>query len=210
MYRQSVGLFLLLILPVSMTNAESLKGDNEFARICNTFADETLELHQKLIDGKDVKVEESIGGYHGTPDFYQQEKYFDKTTGKLISIVTWERENPELLHTIEVFVRDKKGRVIRDYAAAYLPTYRNAPTQTLVSLHRYNDDLHAFRTFDAVGDRIVDRCEGTHKGKKINLLMDEDEIYDALHGDSKAMEHPDYKACFKGLAEKPGIYLTPQ
>ena len=211
MYKQSVRYyFLLMLLPVSQAYAEVLKADNEFARVCNMFADNVLELHQKLIDARNVKVVKSTGGYHGNPDFYAEEKYIDKKNGKVISIVTWELENPENLHTIEVFVRDDKGRVIRDYAAAYLPTYRNAPTQTLVSLHQYNGKLHAFRTFDAVGDRLVDRCTGTLNGKEVNLLLDEDDLIDAIHGDSRAMEAPEYKACFKGLPTQPGDYLTPQ
>lgn len=211
MKKRSVQTFLLLILmPVTPLNAEVLKADNEYARICNMFADNALELHQKLIDEKDVKIVKSTGGYHGNPNFYAEEKFIDKKNGKVISIVTWELENPENLHTIEVFVRDDKGRVIRDYAAAYLPTYRNAPTQTLVSLHQYNDKLHAFRTFDAIGDRILDRCTGTLNGKEVNLMVDEDELIEAMHGYSDVMQDPEYKACFKGLPEKAGDYLTPQ
>lgn len=211
MYKPSVQTFLLLILmPVTTLHAEVLKADNEFARICNMFADNALELSQRLIDQRDVKVVKSTGGYHGNPDFYAEEKYIDKKNGKVISIVTWELENPENLHTIEVFVRDDKERVIRDYAAAYLPTYRNAPTQTLISLHQYNGKLHAFRTFDAVGDRILDRCIGTLNGKEVNLLLDEDDLIEAIHGTSDIMELSEYKACFKGLPEKAGDYLTPQ
>jgi hypothetical protein len=199
---------LTLILFVWTASAEALKADNEFARICNLFADNLLELHQKLIDRTEFSVEKSVGGYHGNPEFYEQEKYIDKKTGKVISIVTWESDNPENLHTIEVFVRDKQGRVIRDYAAAYLPTYRNAPTQTLISFHAYNGDLHAFRTFDAVGDRLVERCTGTLKGKEVNMLLDEEDLLDAIHGDSEIMQQPVYKACFKGLPKKAGEYLT--
>ncbi len=198
---------ITLLLFISATNAQALKADNEFARICNLFADNVLELHQKLIDQTEFKVEKSVGGYHGNPEFYEQEKYIDKKTGKVISIVTWESDNPENLHTIEVFVRDSKGRVIRDYAAAYLPTYRNAPTQTLISFHVYNGDLHAFRTFDAVGDRLVERCTGKLKGKEVNLLLDEEDLLDAIHGDSEIMQQPVYKACFKGLPAKGGDYL---
>jgi len=211
MYKQIAQTFLLSILiPVTSLNAEVLKADNEFARICNMFADNALELHQKLIDERDVKIVKSTGGYHGNPEFYAEEKFIDKKNGKIISIVTWELENPENLHTIEVFVRDDKGRVMRDYAAAYLPTYRNAPTQTLISLHKYNGQLHAFRTFDAVGDRIVERCTGKLNGKEVNMLLDEDDLIAAIHGASDAMEQPEYKACFKGLQEKAGEFLTPQ
>lgn len=202
----AITLFIIMI-PISYA---AMKDDNKHTRTWNAFADNILKLHQILIEGKDVKVKTRIGGYSGTPDFYREEKFINKKTEKVISIVQWEKENPKKMHTIEVFVYDKKGRVSRDYAAAYLPTYRNAPTQTLVSLHQYNGKLHAFRTFDATGDRIVDRCEGTLKGQEVNLLLDEDEIYEAQSGSSNAMEHPSYKACFKGLPNEPGKYLTPQ
>ena len=93
---------ITLFLFVSTSNAETLKADNEFARICNLFADNVLELHQKLIDRTDFDVEKSMGGYFGNPNFYEQEKYTDKKTGKVISIVAWESDNPENLHTIDL------------------------------------------------------------------------------------------------------------
>lgn len=212
MHYQQVRLLLIMvfILPVSLSVAVAVKVDNKHVRTWNAFADNTLKLHRKLIKGKEVKIETSVGGYSGMPDFFQEEKFMDKKTGKLISVVQWERENPEVMHTIEVFVHNKKGQIIRDYVAAYLPAYRNAPTQTLVSFHKYNGKLHAFRSFDASGEIIVERCEGSYKGQEVNLLLDEDEIYAALDGNSKAMEQPDYKACFKGLRDEPGKYLRPQ
>ena len=125
----------------------------------------------------------------------------------------WERENPKQLHSIEVFVHDKQGRVIRDYTAAYLPNYHNAPTQTLISLHRYNGSLHAFRSFDASGYRIIERCTGTLKGKEIDFLLDEDEIAVALE-DAYINKGPtvtaEYKSCFGDLQQEIGEYITPQ
>jgi hypothetical protein len=191
-------------------SAEALKADNEHARRWNKFADDVLALHEQIIKQKDLDKSINVGGYFGNPDFYIEEAYTDKKTGELISRVLWERENTDNLHTIEVFIRDEDGRVLRDYTAAYLPTYRNAPTQTLVTLYKYNGKLKAYRTFDASGDRIHERCEGIYKGKEVNFMLDEDEIIAAIHGDSERMEHPDYKACFKGLKTKPGKYLKPQ
>lgn len=207
--RQLLFIFSL-ILTTQLVTAQALKGDNEHARTWNAFADKALELHNKLIKKKQVEVKSRLGGYAGTPDFYKEEQFIDKATGKLISLVQWERENPTLMHTIEVYVRDDKGRVTRDYVAAYLPTYRNAPTQTLVSFHAYNGNLHGFRSFDASGYRVVERCTGSLNGQEVNMLLDEDEIVDALHGNTNVMQQADYKACFKGLPEKPGKYLTPQ
>jgi len=203
-----VGISLIL-QTVTITAAE-MKGDNVHARTWNKFADDILALHKRIVKQKKLDKTTKAGGYFGNPDFYNEEIYTDVSNGKLVTRLQWERENPETMHSIEVFIRDKKGRVIRDYAAAYLPTYRNAPTQTLVSFHIYNGELVAYRTFDASGDRIGERCVGKLKGQDVNFLLDEDEIMHALEGNSDRMEQPDYKACFKGLREEPGKYLTPQ
>lgn len=98
----------------------------------------------------------------------------------------------------------------RDFSAAYLPEYRNAPTQTLISFHVYNGLLHAFRSFDATGDHILDRCTGRYNAKKINILLDEDELYEGQFAKKGVMQSDTYKACFKGLPETAGKYLTPQ
>ena len=190
--------------------AETLKSDNKHVRTWNQFAMDILALHEKLIAATEHTVKTRIGGYAGMEEFYKEQTYYAKSNNQLISRVQWERENPDALHTIEVFIRDKQGRVIRDYTAAYLPTYRNAPTQTLLSFHQYNGALHAFRTFDASGDRIVERCTGDFKGKEINMLLDEDEIYASLGGRTDVMQQADYKACFTGMPLEPGKYLTPQ
>jgi len=203
--------FILAFISVSpFVAAEVMKSDNEHARKWNKFADDILALHNQIIKQKDLDKSINVGGYFGNPDFYIEEAYTDKKSGELVSRVLWERENTDNLHTIEVFIRDAEGRVIRDYVAAYLPSYRNAPTQTLVSLYKYNGNLTAYRTFDATGDRIGERCEGTLKGKEVNFLLSEDEIIAAMHGHSDRMQQPDYRACFKGLSKKPGKYLKPQ
>lgn len=210
---QRIQFFIMLCISFSLTGmvyAEKLKSDNLHTRTWNKFASDVLLLHKQLAKGKSLIKKTKTGGYFGNPDFYNEETYTDKKTGKLLSRIQWERENPENLHSIELFIRDKKGRVIRDYMAAYLPKYRNAPTQTLLSLYGYNGKLKAYRTFDASGDRLTERCEGHYKGKEVDLLLDEDEIIHALHGESDRMEQPDYKACFRGIPEKAGKYLTPQ
>ena len=188
----------------------TLKSDNKHVRTWNQFAMETLALHEKLIAEIPHTEKTRIGGYAGMEEFYKEQTYYDKRNNKLISRVQWERDNPTALHTIEVFIRDEQGRVLRDYTAAYLPTYRNAPTQTLLSFHQYNGALHAFRTFDASGERIVERCTGELKDKEVNLLLDEDEIYAALGGRTNVMQQAEYKACFTGMPLEPGKYLTPQ
>lgn len=200
--------WLGLLILGSAQAAEGMKQDNVHIRTWNAFADNVYQLHRQLTAKGGITVKKSLGGYAQNKDFYVEEAYY--RDGKLISRVQWERENPKVMHTIEVYVRDEKGRVTRDFVAAYLPTYRNAPTQTLISLHRYNGDLHAFRTFDASGYRIIERCEGTLNGKPVNILLDEDEIDEALYDPEGIMQTAEYRQCFGDLQARAGKYLTPQ
>lgn len=198
------------LLFISLAVFAEVKEDNLHVRTWNQFAQDILKFHQSRIKDMDVVVKEDIGGYSHLSDFYIEKKYF--SDNKHIATIMWEKENPELLHSIEVLVRDSRGRIIRDYVAAYLPSYRNAPTQTLISLHNYHKQLHAFRTFDASGYRIIERCTGLYKGKEINFLLDEDEIAEALedsHTGKGPMMSAHYKACFGELQQDVGIYLRP-
>jgi hypothetical protein len=199
-----------LCASAAMAQTQSLKEDNQHIRRWTQFADDVLALHKQKVAKHDVKIEKRVGGYFQQPEFYVEKKYYDRKTGRLLSIVQWEKENPDKMHSIEVYIHDDEGNVVRDYIAAYLPTYRNAPTQTLVSFHNYNDDLHAFRSFDASGYRVVERCKGTYQGKDVNFILDEDEIAEALDGYTDIMKTDKYQACFEGVPEKPGKYLQPQ
>lgn len=201
----------LLIYSQTVFAGPEVEEDNLHIRTWNQFAQNILKFHQQRIKGVDVEVKEKLGGYFNQPDFFLQKDYYQD--GSHLATVMWEKENPEQLHSIEVFVHDKKNRVVRDYTAAYLPNYHNAPTQTLISLHRYNDGLHAFRTFDASGYRIIERCTGSYKGKEIDFLLDEDEIAIAME-DAYIRKGPmisaDYKNCFGDLQQDVGKYITPQ
>lgn len=195
------------ILPITVNSTEAMKGDSKHVRVWNKFAVDSLSLHKKLTDGKNLQVKTRIGSYANVKDFYIEHRYFDK--GRLISQVQWEKDDPKTLHTIEVYVHDKQGRVVRDYAAAYLPFYHNAPTQTLISIHHYNEGLHAFRSFDASGDTVLERCEGKgRKGETVNLLLDEDDL---LYDNDGIMSTNEYKQCFAGFKQdKLGKYILPQ
>ncbi|MDH5394898.1 MAG: hypothetical protein OEW97_01375 [Gammaproteobacteria bacterium] len=199
-----IGIFFI-IPDVSAT--EALKEDNKHVRTWNKFASDTLALHKKLTAGKNITVKNKTGGYAHSKDFYLEKSYYNNN--RLISKVQWEKDNPEQLHTIDVYIHDATGRVIRDFSAAYLPFYHNAPTQTLISFHHYNGQLHAFRSFDASGDRIIEGCSGKDKkGQKINFILDEDELYEESDG---FMLSAEYKQCFDGLTQdKPGKYIIPQ
>lgn len=201
--------FILIVPFISSVvfATEPMKGDNKHVRVWNKFANDSLNLHKKLTDGKNLQVKTSIGSYANVKDFYIEHRYFDK--GKLISQVQWEKDDPKTLHTIEVFVHDKQGRVIRDFMAAYLPFYHNAPTQTLISFHHYTGKLHAFRSFDATGDLVLERCMGVDaKGQTVNLLLDEDDLY---NDPDEIIGSKEYNSCFDGLKQdKLGKYIIPQ
>lgn len=202
---------LLALLVAQVTGAEEkAKAPNKHIITWDAFAQNTLSLHKKLISEIEVVKKTKTGGYAGMPEFYIEETFYHPLTNNLISRVQWEKANPTQLHAIEVYLYDDKGRVIRDYVAAYLPSYHKAPTQTLISLYQYNGELQAFRTFDASGYRIFERCTGQFQGKEVDLMLDEDEIADSLEGKTKATKTETYKACFAGLQEKAGQYLTPQ
>ena len=199
----------LFAAPVS--EPEKMSEDNVHIRTWNQFAQNILSFHQQRIKGKDVDIKEKIGGYSHLPKFYKEQNVY---LGKqLIATIMWERENPTQLHSIESFVYDDKGRITRDFIAAYLPHYHNAPTQTLISFHNYNDGLHAFRTFDASGYRIIERCTGSYKGKDVDFILEEDEIavgLDDIYQKQGVMMTKDYKNCFGDLQQEVGVYSTPQ
>jgi hypothetical protein len=196
----------LFVLSLCVSQAVLAKAPNKHIITWDAFAKNTLALHHKLISKVAVIKKTKIGGYAHLPNFYIEDSYYDAKSHKLISRVQWEKAHPTVLHTIEVYLYDDKGRVTRDFTAAYLPNYHKAPTQTLISLHNYNGDLHAFRTFDASGYRIDEGCRGEYQGKDVEILLDEDEIADG----APEMKTPEYKACFDGVQEKAGKYLIPQ
>ena len=213
-YIRPAGLSLLLLClyaaPLPAVEQHAMKQDNQHVRRWNAFADKLLKLHERLISQQIYVIKTRMGGYAHMPDFYKEYKYINKKTGKLISQLQWEKAYPDNLHTIEVFIYDEHGRVIRDYSAAYLPQYRNAPTQTLINLHAYNGLLHAFRSFDATGDHLLDRCTGRYNAKEINIMLDEDELYEGQFARDGVMQSDTYFECFKGLPKTAGKYLQPQ
>lgn len=203
-------MILSLCMPFAVSTAlatEAMKGDSKHVRVWNKFANDTLALHNKLTAGKKLDVTTRVGGYANVKNFYVENRYFEK--GRLVSQVQWEKEAPKTLHTVEVYVHDKQGRVIRDYMAAYLPFYHNAPTQTLISIHHYEGDLHAFRSFDASGDVVLERCTGKGtKGQNINMLLDEDDL---INDPDDMIGSKDYKSCFNGFKQATlGKYIIPQ
>ena len=186
-----------------------MKEDNQHIRKWNNFASDALKLQKELIKNEPCHVKRSVGGYAGNKDYYIQEQYISKKTGNLVCQIQWEKANPDVLHSIEVYVPDSKGRTVRDFTAAYLPGYNNAPVQTLISFHQYSEKLHGFRSFDASGDRVLERCQGEYKGKPFEFLMDEDDLYNAQMNGNPIDKEP-YALCIGKLPMKLGKYTTPQ
>lgn len=179
----------------------------------NRFADAVYALHQKITAARRITTEERIGGYYRWPKFYREVKYRDADSGRLLSIIQWERERPERIHWIEVYVYDERGRVVRDYSAAYLPFSRTAPQQTIITFYAYNHGgrLRAYRQFDATDNRIYEFCEGTYRGEPVRIDLWELDIIEETGKPGGVMTTEAYRACFEGLpVESAGKYLTPQ
>lgn len=178
----------------------------------NRFVHALHKLHGHLVSQHHTRTEQRVGGYggySGGPEFFREVKTYDATSGRLLSMIRWERTEPERIHTIEVFVYDEDGRLARDYVAAYLPVFRNAPFQTLINLHHYKDDLHAFRQFDASGTRIYEQCKGRLLNEKIEISLEEDRIPNRTALIPDVTLRAAYKACFDGVPARAGPYLDP-
>lgn len=195
---------------MSADSGESIKVDSHHVNSWNEFSDKVYELHQQQIAGKNIETTETQGGYLSDPDFYREVTYTDKSTGRVLSIIQWEKDNPDNVHSIEVFVYNDAGKVVRDYSAAYLPDARHAPVQTLINLHNYNGGLHAFRQFDVSKDVIYEYCKGEYQGKKHELRLFEEDLVAADYDSRQLLKSPVYKACFTGLQADIGKFIEPQ
>lgn len=204
--RRQVLAGVLLGLPFCALAGNTDRPLNRHEVAWRRFASQLVDLHRLRIKTIPVVKESRLGGYAHQPAFFREETYFTTDTHRLISRVRWETAHPDKLHTIEIYFYDELGRVQRDYTAAYLPNYYRAPSQTLISFHAYHGKLHAFRTFDADGFTVDEGCRGQYQGKQVVISLDEGEIDDG----APEMQTAAYRACFAGLRQKPGKYLTPQ
>lgn len=181
--------------------------DEDHVTSWNRFARKAYDLHQRQIAGRTIRRTEVVDVYNGTAASgyrYKETSYHDAHTGLLLSRVRVDRDRPKILHTVEVFIHDEQGRVVRDYAALYLPWSQNAPMRTLINVHQYNRNLHAYRQFDASGERVYEQCKGRHAGKKVDISLEQQEIGPATTASDA------YQACFAGVQQTAGIYLSPQ
>lgn len=201
----------LIAVPALADRMQPVLPQNDNVQRMNRFMQELYGLHQKLIDGLKVRTTSQIGGYARQPKFYKEVRYYDAASGRLLSKIEWETAHPDRIHSIEVYVYDDRNRVVRDFAGWYLPQARNAPRDTFINLHAYNDGLHAYRQFDALDNRTYEFCEGSYQGRPASLALWEQDIIDALDEPKSVMTTALYKACFAGLpVTSAGKYLTPQ
>jgi tetratricopeptide (TPR) repeat protein len=191
---------------IAAIKSQVMQKDLEQIRNWNEFADAVYQLHQSQIKKTAYTTAKTTGGYPNNPQYYVETKYFDEASGVLLSRVLREKQNPDKVHVVEVFIHDSQGRVKRDYLAAYLPQHRNAPIQTLINFHNYESELHAFRQFDASGARIYEQCRGTLDGEDIFLSLEEHE-FDPGEGILSTRE---YQRCFGEIPKVVGRYLEPR
>lgn len=178
----------------------------------NRFVDNLYKLHKHIISNFPIRTEEEMGGYGGyidDPQFYREVRYYNAKNGRLMSKIQWERKNPKQIHTIELFIYDTKGRVIRDYTASFLPDSRNAPIQTFINMHNYNSQLQGYRQFDASGNRIYEHCAGKFLGKDVEITIDDYELSRLALGLPKIMSSKAYLSCFEGIPTDIGKFRNP-
>lgn len=183
------------------------KANDDQVKAWNDFSAALYALHQRQVAAHPVRQTEETGQYGGEfarRFFYTEISYYDTASGRLLSRVRHDRDKPETLHEVEVYLYDDAGRVVRDYAFIYLPWARNAPIRTFINLHGYNGELHGYRQFDASGNRIYEYCRGRLAGREVNMALNEEDI------EPKVQSSAAYRACFAGLSNSAGVYLTPQ
>lgn len=187
----------------------TIKSDKSKVKQWNAFIEDLYVVHQKIIAKHKIKTTETFGGYAGLPKFYKEVSYFNAANNQLLTRIQYESKKPKNIHQIELFIYDDQGKVTRDYLAAFLPKYRNAPIITLINLHHYQGDLHGFRQFDASGQRIYEQCRRESDKGEIVLSLEQDELDDADKGKNDIYKNPLYSECFGSLPREVGIYLEP-
>ena len=208
--RLSLAATALLLAAFSIWAAAAqvirIEADDEHVTSWNRFAKRAYELHQRQIAGREIRQTVETGEYHGVAARgygYKETSYYDVRTGLLLSRVSFDRDRPNILHTVEVFIHDPQGRVMRDFASIYLPWAQNAPMRTLINVHQYNNGLHAYRQFDASGNRIYEQCKGAHAGTQVDISLEQQDIGPPTTASET------YQACFAGVQETVGAYLVP-
>lgn len=179
----------------------------------NRFAEGVYQLHRSQLQGRKIEEAEAFGGYRGLPRFYREVTYRDADTKRLLSRIQWEREHPDRIHSIEVYVYGADGRLLRDYMAWYLPQGRNAPRATAINLYHYDEGVRGWRQFDASNERTYEKCSEWRDGREQRTLIElsEGELVEAVAEPTKGVPASAlYRRCFASLADTAGRYLEPK
>lgn len=176
----------------------------------NRFVDDLYVLHKKQITGKSVDIKERMGGYFRQDNFYKEQSFYDKQTGKLLSLIQWETKNPKNIHVIQVFIYDNKGRLQHDYAASFRVGDHDDPATTEISLFNYPKGLRVFRQFNASNEIIYEDCEGKWKGKPVSIKLDVVDLEEFRDEPNTIMTSPQYNACFGRLPKTVANYIPPK
>jgi hypothetical protein len=207
----ALGCLLMIASPVHAEVQTFNEMLEQRSKQWNDFIDGIYKLHDKRIDSVDYITEETVGGYGGVTNdlkFYREERFYEKNSGRLLSVIRWERQKPDNLHDIELYVYDEKGRVLREYSATFLPSRRAAPFHTQITLHYYNDDIHSFREFDASNDHLYEQCEKISDPKHVYFALHYEDI-PYSYRDIEPSRQQQYRACFDNLAKTAEPYTNP-
>ena len=171
----------------------------------NRFAERLDAVHRFRLSKHPTTTRMRIGGFHGLPKYYREIEFRSVKTNLLLSRIQKKLAPPNEVISMEVFFYDKRGRLSADYLVNYLLDHRNAPIQALVNIYEYDNDLSAFRQFDASGNRTFERCWGSQLSTQVDLWLDE-----SIIPPSPNLVHPEiYASCFSFLPEHGGRYLNP-
>ena len=171
----------------------------------NRFADRLDAVHRFRLSKHPTTTKIRIGGFHGLPKYYREIEFWSVENNLLLSRIQKKMAPPNEVISMEVFFYDKKGRLQADYLVNYLLDHRNAPIQALVNIYEHDNDLSAFRQFDASGNRTFERCWGSLLNTQVDLWLDE-----SIIPPSPSVVHPEiYASCFSFLPDHGGRYLNP-
>lgn len=176
----------------------------------NRFVDGIYALHIKRTNGASIEIKERTGGYFQQKDFFKEQSFYDKKSGKLLSKIQWETKNPKNIHVIQVFLYDNKGRSLRDYAASYRTDDHDDPATTEISLFDHPKGLRAFRQFDASNQISYEDCEGKWRGKSVSIKLDVIDLEVFRDEPNTIMTSPQYRACFGRLPKSAARYIPPK
>lgn len=180
------------------TSASAASSPAEFHRSLYT-------LHEQRIIQNKVRLEADEGEYEGASAAgyrYVDTRYYDITSGKLLSRVRRDAARPEFVHIVEVNIYEE-GKLVRDFGSVSLPWASPHPVRTFINLHQYNGELHSFRQYDFFGQKGYEFCDGKLAGKPVKISLDDSDINES----TTATEA--YKACFNGMNKDWAQYKTP-